>query len=605
MRHLVIIPALFVLPLPAVAGTAKPVAGIAVWDTLTPAPAVLQLTKNRWTPMPPGETATGFKGDAVVSNGRIAAAIRKGDSVVEVHAVKPGGAVARLRLRLLSENGSPATLLEGVSLTENTKTAATLAATFRTVSGDAFIARFRIKRGDVAVQVEPGTNAGRLRMEAAGRFVVLPDFFADDITLDATRLPLESVDLPSENFVLQPIADGNAIALCVFENRKDDVKITLAGKGPARKAIASEIGFEKKKIWINLLEAPQIWHARDIAAADTGKVLKLDWRMPWPAQWRVNLTRAGDLTNSWEMLLQEKGYISYTRHTWLGAAAEKTQTFAANREHWNTVLGTYNYPVWSDTDGRGFLQPIKNKFLKFEGPAVIYPIHRVPDTPTDAFTVLDVMRNTLGFGPCEHILKVQTHEEKYIGQATCGVRDILTPIYASGQQKARRDEVSKTIDDGLTFVKHIRSRIEDYVTFGKKLRTYLAEQRKARPELKDFIDEMDVLTAEIEKKYGARADKIKNPAHVAKMNEDFRKNVLGYDGPDAKDRCKAYTHALWIIGDNQDELSGELRWVVRTLRQRAGIRVAMDARVAPIATEIRNRTQEVLRNPAWHEGARQ
>ena len=115
---------------------------------------------------------------------------------------------------------------------------------------------------------------------------------------------------------------------------------------------------------------------------------------------------------------------------------------------------------------------------------------------------------------------------------------------------------------------------------------------------------MDKLNDEIDKKVAARADKIQTPEHVAKMNEQFRKNVLGYDGPDALERCREYTRALVVIGDNQDELSGECRWAIKTLRQRAGILMALDPRVAPIAAEIRNRTQEVLRNPAHHEGAR-
>ena len=62
--------------------------------------------------------------------------------------------------------------------------------------------------------------------------------------------------------------------------------------------------------------------------------------------------------------------------------------------------------------------------------------------------------------------------------------------------------------------------------------------------------------------------------------------------------------ALVVIGDNQDELSAECRWALKTLRQRAGILLALDPRVAPIAAEIRVRTQEALRNPAGHEGAR-
>ncbi len=577
---------------------------ITVWDTRQSAAAALSPEtfrgKTPWTVID-GKT-NAFKGDAIVGNGRIVAVVRRQDSAVEVYAVKPTGAASRFRLRLQSTTGELADRLENVSLTENAKAGATLEASYKTAKGELVVGRFRIKRGDVSVQVEPGTGASKLRVECPGRFVILPDFFADDITLDAVKLPLSTVELPSENFVLQPTAAGNALVMCVFQNRQQDVKVTLSGQGSERHVTGSEIGFEKKKIWVALMEAPQIWHMRDLRAEDTAKILKLDWTMPFPAQWRVDFSRPGDLTNSWEMLLQYKGYSSYSRHNWLGS---DTTTFQSDREHWNTVLGTYPYPVWSDTTGRGYLQPIKSKMLQFVGPALIYPIHRVSETPTDAFTVVDVMRNTLGVGPCEHILDVQSHKEEYKGEATCGVRDILNPIYAAKRQKQCRDEINKTLDNGLIFVRHIRGRINDYIAFGQKTRKYLAEQRKLHPELADFIDDMDRLTQEIDKKVAVRAAKINTPEHVVKLMADFRKNVLDYEGPDAEQRCKAFTHALWIVGDNQDELSGELRWVARTLRQRAGIRMALDARTAPIAAELRNRTQEVLRGPAWHEGARQ
>jgi hypothetical protein len=82
--------------------------------------------------------------------------------------------------------------------------------------------------------------------------------------------------------------------------------------------------------------------------------------------------------------------------------------------------------------------------------------------------------------------------------------------------------------------------------------------------------------------------------------------VLDSEGADALEQCKKYTAALTRIGGNQDKLVAECRWVVRTLRQRAGLMVALDPRFAllPCAAEIRARTQEVLRNPANHEKAR-
>src|SRR5207302_10148487 len=134
-----------------------------------------------------------------------------------------------------------------LALVENTKSSACLEAAFRTAGGSEVTGRFRLKRGEVAVQVEPGAGAGRLRVECAGRFVVLPDFFADDITLDATRLPLDAVELPSENFVLHLTGNGDALGMCVFENRQQDVKVTLAGNGSQRTVTGSEIAFEGKK----------------------------------------------------------------------------------------------------------------------------------------------------------------------------------------------------------------------------------------------------------------------------------------------------------------------------------------------------------------------
>ena len=257
----------------------RPRSGITVWDTGRPsaealAPAALA-GKNDWQVIAPNETPPSFKGDAVLGNGRVAAVLRQKDSAVEVYAVRPGGAVGRLRLRLQTADGAPATRLERMALVENTRNNGCLEAAFRTAKGEEIAARFRVKRGDVSLQVEPQAGAGRLRVECPGRFLVLPDFFADDITLDAARLPLDAVELPSENFVLHLTGQGDALAMCVFENRRQDVRVTLGSAGDGRQVTGSEIGFEGKKVWVALLEAPHIWHVHDLKAADAGKLIPL------------------------------------------------------------------------------------------------------------------------------------------------------------------------------------------------------------------------------------------------------------------------------------------------------------------------------------------
>ncbi len=543
-------------------------------------------------PVVPGETPASFKGEARVSNGRISLVVPKNGAAAEFRSET----ATRARLRLAGVE-----TLDRVALVEHGRGAATLEIGGKGPRGPVS-ARFKVKKGDITLEAQPGEGAEKLRVECPSRFVLLPDFFADDIVIDARKLPGASAEIPSENFLLQLTGGEDAIVMTVFENKEQDVRLSLSGTGDGRVADASEIEFGKnRKIWISLLEAPQIWHVKEIKVEDAEKVVPLDWKMPFRAAWRCDLTRSNDLADSWDMLLQTQKDGEYLKPSWMGGGPEK---LPVTRKRWTTVLGSFEYPVWTDADGKSFVQPLKPRKESFRGPMLIYPVNRVDGTPLDVFTVIDLVRNTLGAGPCEYLLDLEGNRSEYKGRATCSSRDNLKRIYGAGEQKARRAEVDKILNDALIFVKHIRGRITRYVDFGHQIREYLAKEKKARPELKDGIAELEKIADEIDARFAAREDKMKTPDHVAKMNEDFRRDVLDYEGKDALDRCMKYALALVVIGDNQDELSGECRWVVKALRQKAGLLMAADPRLAPIAAEIRSRTQEVLKNPAGHEGNR-
>ncbi|MDP7015818.1 MAG: hypothetical protein QGG36_08465, partial [Pirellulaceae bacterium] len=263
---------------PAAAQTAQVKArtAIAVWDTGRPAAAALAPAaiagENDWSRIPLGKPADSFQGDAILSNGRIAVVLRKLDRAVEVYSLKPSGAVARLRLQLLSATEA-ADRLEQIALVERNRSSARLEVTFRTAEGAKIVSRFRLKRGEVAVQVEPGDGAIGLRVECPGRFVVLPEFFANDVTIDAADLPLERVALPNDNIVLHLTGQGEAIGMCFFEKRKQDAQVTLGGTGRERRITGSEISFEGQKIWVAVMEAPRIWHTHELMSSDSGKVI--------------------------------------------------------------------------------------------------------------------------------------------------------------------------------------------------------------------------------------------------------------------------------------------------------------------------------------------
>jgi hypothetical protein len=273
------------------------------------------------------------------------------------------------------------------------------------------------------------------------------------------------------------------------------------------------------------------------------------------------------------------------------------------RKRWTTVLGSFQYPCWIDRKGEGYLQPLK-KGVRFQGPALIYPITRLEATPLDQFTVVDIMRATLGIGPCEYILDVEGQKKTYQGRPTCASRTILDNIYSKKEQKQKKAEVQKTLDEVLAFVRHIRGRIEDYVAFGHSIVAYLEEQKKTQPELAGILTGMQETTRKMDTYLAKRKDGIKTPELAAKLVEDFRANLVDYEGDDATAKCKRITAALVGIGGSQDELVGECRMVVKILRQQAALAMATDPRLAPVAREVRHRTQQMLRNPTSYEAPR-
>ena len=562
-----------------------------------------------WTKLPEDKIAHEFKGDVVFMNDKLAVVLRRGTFGAEIYSIR--GSVLKMRGLLIPLAEVRALRLLSVKIVQNNLNSVAVDAAFEAQGGQTLILRYKLRIGQTFIETESRQGVKGLGVEAPCRFAVLPDFFADDIVIDAERIGVSKAELPGENFIMHMLNDTEAILMAVWDKRGRDVQITLAGQDSKRIINSSEIQYGKDgKIWIAIIEAPGIWHKRQIEAKDVNKEIGLAWKQPFPAQWRIDWQKVEGQTDSWEMISQ-KPDGEYVKHGWFG----QPESFGTpdwnkpNRQRWTTVLGRFQYPCWVDKNGQGHLQPLKSRGRPanrpyFQGPAIIYPVNRLKDTPIDKFTVVDIVRETLGIGPCEYILDVEGQQKESKGIPTCAARDKLNGIYNNKQQKRRRSEVEKALVDVLAFIQHIRIRIEDYVAFGRETLKYLVEQKKAYPELSGPLTELETTARRIEEHLANRKTRIKTPEYAVKLIEDFRIKLIDYEGDDALARCKKITAGLVEIGGNQDELVGECRMAVKILRQQAGLITATEPRMANIAREVRRRTQEMLRNPVSYEAPR-
>ena len=577
-------------------------AGVRLYDTGTASAAPLApsavAARSGWTQVAEEDVSHTFKGDVVFANNRLAVVLRKGGRGAEVYAAGPTGTARRATLVPASQRAAERLL--AVKIAENGAGAVAVDVTFA-AGPEKITCRYALGMGRPFVATQPRAGTRALAVEAPCRFAVLPDFFADDIVIDAGEVSAAEAELPADHFLLHLAPEEESVVMAVWNPAAEFIRADFAGSGKGRRLTRSTIPYGKDgAVWVAVLEGNHIWHTREVAEADAGRIIPLDWRQPFPAQWRLDWRRDDGLTDSWEMIAQRQSG-NFAKIGWFGDEG----TLPASRKRWTTVLGSFTYPCWIDRNGRGHIQPLGGKkALAFAGPALLYPINRSRATPLEVFTVVDIVRTTLGVGPCEYILDTEGQRSEYKGRATCSNRDVLNEIYEKRQQKRRRADIEKSLSEVMVFIRHIRGRIEQYVAFGHDLLAYLAEQKKAHGNLAEPIGELERLAREIDARYAAREATIKTPAHAAAMVERFKATVLDDTSKDALGKCKQFTKAWVAIGGSQDELVGECRWAVKVIRQRAGLLMAKEPRMAEIARQIRSRSRKVLRNPAGHEGAR-
>lgn len=150
-----------------------------------------------------------------------------------------------------------------------------------------------------------------------------------------------------------------------------------------------------------------------------------------------------------EVAADDRPHSAPLRKGWFGPS----RTFAAD------VLSKQRPPCWVDRGRRGHFQAVSDHDLR--GPALLYPINRVGKTPLGQLTVVDLVRATLGVGPCEYVLDVEGQHATMRGRATCGNRGVLNEIYAAGKQKAKRAEIERSLSE-VDLTDQFRRTLIDY-----------------------------------------------------------------------------------------------------------------------------------------------
>jgi len=571
-------------------------------------------SRKGWRPLDPdAEQAGDFGGGVAVENQHLAAVLCAGGDGIVLFA-KGKAALGHLReeLILLGEQGHRAGRLHDLELIEHDAAEAVVA-----FGAGAVEARLKLGLGKVFVELVPGGGAGALEVRSPARFAFIPDFFGNDVLYNATETPGARVFPPTENFLVNLNDGQTALTMLVWPiGGGEEVLLLPEGTGPDRRFAAAQVSFSGKPIYVGVLRGEGIWHAEDLRGAPRDTTFVADrWKPPFAARWMTILTRrpavgarAGLTSETLPIpTLPAEGAAPYS-DVYYHPRVPSWLTGSQWRLHFETVLTAM----------------ITHEKVRLPDPllAINYPRDRLPETPLDAFTLVDVMRGALGTGPCEYILDLEGLNKtrstgaagtgKPTTAATCAERGALVYYYLGERSEAARpDEPLICTHDALESVEKVKdfldaahARIQEYLAWSRQIVDEAKRAAAAEPKNRELADRIIPIALEMQQFWDTVVEHDKPCADPMewRMALDHCKDLIRRGAPDVGQRIRDFDAQMRGAGEEVDGGMQLCRMIVKRIRQEAALAGSTDPEVQRFAATIRQRCRDVLRNKHYKEG---
>jgi hypothetical protein len=534
-----------------------------LFDTGTPASepltAAALASQVGWHQVPEDQLTHRFAGDAVCLNDRIVLVVRRHGQGAELYARTPGTLNWRALLIPLARAADNPRPLSGVRILENTPGAVMLEATFGRDAAASVAARFRLTTGQIVLEIRGGEGMRRLLVRANPTLVVVPDFFADDMIFTPAMITGNRIGLPTENQLLQLVAGGDAMLMCVWPSNTQHADAIVTGEGAARAIAGSEIDCPKDAhLWLASLEGKKLWHRQTIPLGNSQETVGLDWRPPFPAKWRGSLVGAHGIARSWQFRQEGKGGSDSPE----SAGARSPCCITAER----AFVETRDVAPLSQSPSDS-------------APLVVYPLDRSRGTPLSIFCMTDILRATLGVGPCQYILEAEgldAEEHPTPAQVTAWVEK----LFAKKRSRRSADLIRQRLDQMTALVGRMQQRIDAYRQLAVTVRQLCADDgahgtdAKTIGRLSQIATDMErIATASV----GTAAAARRFAAAIAAM--------IGQDNAVAD--CRRVGTVLRALGNAQQRTLSQCRMAARRLQQECRMASPEDARAAACVGKVR------------------
>src|SRR5579883_679542 len=518
-----------------------------------------------------------FKGDAVVENSKLAALVDAGTGQVTLYSKHTGnggpGLIQVLHLAPVKQSPGAGNL----EILRNSADEVLLRAGFGSAPGSSIVVAFG--RNEI-VEVKPAKELSAFKIDAAFEFAVVPSFIGDDLIYGAQGTAQDSLNLPNENMLLGLLKGEQSQFVMTWPKGKQTIRLGLAPEANGMRAIESlEFANDGESFYLAPMAAPGIWHKEALGAAFLEKDVASEWKRPFPARWKTELSEEGVQTSF--AFREAKGEV------------------------WRGVAGSYDYPVWFE-DGRAHYR--LGKKVQPKGESVVYFLE-AQGTPSEILTPVDVLKSTVGRPMAEPILeetgrKLRTHHRRggdgVHRACTCGCTEAIQAVFEAGEEVDRKDDIKGDLEDMVYFVHRHVDRINEYRRFADDLIGELERRKSASPDLAQYLEGLEQTIQQIPEACKVQQENMKSFDYA----DELVKKTLALTDKKDPNNLKSYMELLkdWrAMGGAQDYVLAQCHIVTRKLAQEAAYNCAAQAKAVPIAEEVRAKARQCLRNPDGYE----
>jgi hypothetical protein len=475
----------------------------------SPLPAEAAARRSGWTALPEDVVEHRFTGDVAMANDQLTVVFRRESGGGEVYArrVSLPRAVAQLAPR--DASGRPARL-RGARILENTQSSTALGVQYDLGPGARAEAEWRLTTGQPTVEFRPRSGIAWLAVVAWPRHVVVPNFFgSDQVFTPPSPWPAR---LPVENMLLQ-LGTPETMVMNVWPPGGNQVRPIAEPGADRRNWVGCQIQcLPGKPLWTAVLQGSPLWHA---APADRPPAA--DWRPPIPAKWRADVAGPSGWAHSW-------------------------------------MLGTTEAEARAGIAGsRGQAPPTGEA-----GGLLVYPIDRSRATPLAAILPIDVLRNTLGIGPCQYILEREGWSAE--GSPTAeAVTEWVEQQFARHRDRRLADEIAQRLDLLAAHMKQVQVRLAEYAALVRKLRAGV-DGRQAGP-----LDEWRLLDETLAALERTLAEPGALPVTAGKAGQLCRELAALAGRPDGPAESRRLGAELRALGAGQNRALADCRLLLRRM----------------------------------------